>query len=253
VSGVFDDAQAQTLIASDTEHWWFRSKASFVSSLIQQNLGPGLSQGMLVDLGAGAGGVSSLLGWRPDRVVALDGSNASAVVAQRRHGLLATVGEGSRVPLANEVATVVTLLDVLEHLDRPDSTLAEAWRILKGDGRLIVSVPAHQWLWSGADDFLGHARRYNRPLLRQELTESGFRSLFMSHVFSWLVVPVWIRRRTTANPERQLGLVQGPPLVAGAARLLTAMEQRLIKRASLPFGTSIVCVAAKGWGVGASS
>jgi hypothetical protein len=64
-------------------------------------------------------------------------------------------------------------------------------------------------------------------------------------VFSWLVVPVWVQRRLAASGEGQLGLDRRSPLLDRLALVLTRLELAVVRRLSLPVGTSIVCVAVK--------
>jgi dolichyl-phosphate beta-glucosyltransferase len=245
-SGVFDDRQAATLLESDGDHWWFRSKAAFVTGALRRHAPPGCRDGRLVDLGAGAGGVTAQLGWTPSRLVAVEGSPTLVQGARDAHALLAVAGTGERVPLRDGTAAVVCLLDVLEHLEDPAETLREAARLLEPGGRLVVTVPAHAWLWSGADELLGHVRRYTRPLLRQHLAEAGFTPVHLTHVFSWLVAPVWLRRRLTrGDGQAQLGLDQSSAVLDAIAFVLTRLELRLAGRVSLPAGTSVLCVAAR--------
>jgi hypothetical protein len=45
------------------------------------------------------------------------------------------------------------------------------------DGRLVVNVPLHQWLWSTHDEELGHRRRYTRPVVGVELARAGLQPL----------------------------------------------------------------------------
>ncbi len=243
-ASVFDEAQASTLIESDTDHWWFRSKAAFVSSALRRHAAH-RADAPLVDVGAGAGGTTSLLGLPPRQLVTVDGSEVLCRQARHRHALLTAVAMGEAVPFRDGAAGVVTLLDVIEHLDEPEEVLREARRVLADEGRLVVNVPAHAWLWSSADVYLGHRRRYTRPLLRRHLEASGFRVVWMSHVFSWLVVPVWLARRLQSDPERQLGLDRPSAVVEAAALVLTRLERALVRWCPLPLGTSILCVAAK--------
>lgn len=56
----------------------------------------------------------------------------------------------------------VILMDVLEHVDDEDSFLNAVLETLKNNGEIIVTVPAHQFLFSSHDIFLRHYRRYNR-------------------------------------------------------------------------------------------
>ena len=238
-SGVFDDENASALAAVDGAHWWFRSKAAFVQWTLRRY---GAPPGRLVDLGAGSGGVTAMLGWPPDMTLVVEGNTALVREAQRRHALTVLQSDLSRIPLQGETASVVCLLDVIEHLESPRATLLEAHRVLAPNGQLIVNVPGHPGLWSAADEALGHVRRYTRASLRAELEGAGFDVVFLSHIFSWLFLPVWARRRLHRG-EPQLGLDVDSAIVDRAALLLTRLERAVVNRVPLPAGTSVLCVA----------
>jgi dolichyl-phosphate beta-glucosyltransferase len=240
---VFDDENAALLGGSDRTHWWFRSKAALVATALRRTARPRPERGWLVDLGGGAGGVTAMLGWPPDRAAVLEGNAALAGQARRVHGLTAVRTSVHEVPLAAGAAEVVCLLDVIEHLHDPSLALREAARVLAADGRLVVTVPAHQWLWSAADEQLGHVRRYTRRMLRAELAAAGFEPELLTHVFSWLVPPVWLKRKVASGGDAELGLDQTSPLIDTAAMALTLGERMAVGRATLPFGTSVLCVA----------
>ncbi len=235
---VFDDANAATLAGADRSHWWFRSKAALVATALHRTVGPRDERGWLVDIGGGAGGVTALLGWPPDRVAVLEGNHALATQAHRTHGLAAVRTAADRVPMADGAAEVVCLLDVIEHLHDPIAALREAGRALAPDGRLVVTVPAHTWLWSAADEQLGHVRRYTRPALATELAASGFEPVLLTHVFSWLVPPVFLTRKLVGRGSAELGLDKTSFALATAAMVLTGVERQLLGRVGLPFGTS---------------
>ena len=240
---VFDDRNAALLGGSDRTHWWFRSKAALVATALRRTATPRPERGWLVDLGGGAGGVTAMLGWPPDRVAVLEGNAALAGQARRVHGLTAVRTSVHEVPLAEGAAEVVCLLDVIEHLHEPRRALRDAARVLAPDGRLVVTVPAHQWLWSAADEQLGHVRRYTRRTLRADLAAAGFEPGLITHVFSWLVPPVWLKRKLASGGGAELGLDQTSPAIDTAAMALTLAERTVVGRVSLPVGTSILCVA----------
>jgi hypothetical protein len=62
-------------------------------------------------------------------------------------------------------------------------------------------------------------------------------------VFSWLVAPVWLKRRFSSSQHAELGLDQTSPLLSLAAMVLTRLERALIGRVPSPVGTSVLCVA----------
>lgn len=243
-SGVFDNRQASTLIESDTDHWWFRSKGAFVSGALRRHRQPGPTP-LLVDVGAGAGGVTAILGWPPDRLAVVEGSEELVRVARGRHGLPAAVGSTTELCFRSGSVGVVTMLDVVEHLDDPEKALREAHRALTDSGQLVITVPAHQWLWSSADEILGHVRRYTRPALRSQLRAAGFEPVVLTHVFTWLVAPVWVRRRMATTTDAQLGLDQTSAFLDRVALVLTRIESVVTRFVPLPFGTSILCLAVK--------
>jgi SAM-dependent methyltransferase len=240
--GAFDSENAALLASYDTTHWWFRSKATFVSLLIRR-FAP--IDGWLVDIGAGPGGVTAMLGWAPDRSMALERNTQLVQETKRRNAVQAVVGDAAQLPIADATVNVVCLLDVIEHLSDPVSAIREAARLLTSDGRLIINVPAHPRLWSSADEVLGHAKRYTRAVLREELEQSGCRIVWSSHVFSWLVVPVWLRRRTRPSSEPQLGLDVSSPWIDRISMLLTRLEWLIVSHVPLGFGTSLLCVASR--------
>jgi hypothetical protein len=57
------------------------------------------------------------------------------------------------------------LLDVLEHVEDDKDFLKRIYSLLNDNARVILTVPAWDFLFSGHDRFLGHHRRYNRKTL----------------------------------------------------------------------------------------
>lgn len=239
--GVFRPDQAATLLSSDREHWWFECKAGLVSAFIAQVLPRGL-EGPLVDIGAGAGGVTARLRWPDGPKIAIEGAATSAGEGRCRHELPFVAATVDHVPLRARTASVVTLLDVIEHLEDPRAALLEAARVLVPGGIVVITAPAHSWLWSEADRFLGHHRRYTRRMVRKDLERSGFEVVLATHIFSWLVLPVLVQRRLARSTQQQLGLRTTSSALASIAGRLTKAEYSILRRVSLPVGTSVLAV-----------
>ncbi len=59
----------------------------------------------------------------------------------------------------------VIYIDVIEHIENDSDELRIASSFLKPGGKLIVLVPAHNYLYSEFDKAIGHFRRYNKKML----------------------------------------------------------------------------------------
>jgi 2-polyprenyl-3-methyl-5-hydroxy-6-metoxy-1,4-benzoquinol methylase len=68
----------------------------------------------------------------------------------------------------------VLALEVLEHIENDLGALQQWASLLKPNGGLLVSVPAHPRLWDAYDLWAGHFRRYQRDGLRRLLEYAGF-------------------------------------------------------------------------------
>jgi 2-polyprenyl-3-methyl-5-hydroxy-6-metoxy-1,4-benzoquinol methylase len=99
---------------------------------------------LVLDIGAADGSVARRLGERGCRVIGIEIDRAAAAAAERycERVVVADV-ETLDIPAAVDETRfdVILLLDVLEHLRDPLTTLKAVSRLTKPDGRLIISVP----------------------------------------------------------------------------------------------------------------
>jgi SAM-dependent methyltransferase len=89
------------------------------------------------------------------------------------------------LPFSPDSFDVVTMLAVLEHLERAMDVLAEVHRVLKSGGSLVLTVPSHaakpvlEFLAFrlgvvSPEEIADHKRYWNRPELAAAATQSGF-------------------------------------------------------------------------------
>ena len=55
----------------------------------------------------------------------------------------------------------IIYIDVLEHIKYSDVEINKACHLLRDEGKLLLILPAHQFLYSEFDSHVGHYRRYN--------------------------------------------------------------------------------------------
>lgn len=141
------------------------------------------------------------------RVVAIDQHEQSLAIAAPR--LEAAGGHFiqcvlDHVGIADQCAAVVTLLDVLEHLDDDQAALREMIRITRPGGLLVITVPALGWLWSDWDERLQHRRRYYRSDLMRLIDQPGIEVLRCTYINTFALLPIvlirlWRRLFPTAS------------------------------------------------------
>lgn len=74
----------------------------------------------------------------------------------------------------NKSYDVVFTSNVLEHIENDSEVIEQLSNLTNHRGKLIVYVPAFQFLYSKLDEELGHYRRYGKKELVQKLRSSGY-------------------------------------------------------------------------------
>lgn len=69
----------------------------------------------------------------------------------------------------------VYTINVLEHIENDEEVLQEIYDILAFNGKVLIYVPAFQFLWTGLDDQVKHFRRYTKKSLSKKLEKCGFK------------------------------------------------------------------------------
>jgi SAM-dependent methyltransferase len=166
-------------------------------------------------------------------------------------GVRTYLGTFESLKLPSNSLAAIGVFDVLEHLDNPEELLSEIYRVLKPGGQLLVSVPAHQWLFSDFDESIGHFRRYSKRHLSESLKKAGFIKTKTEFMFSIFVLPALILRKLPSL----LGRKRKPKETLRSSSNLNAVLNRLdpllkplffLERMTrLPFGLSLFSVSEK--------
>jgi 2-polyprenyl-3-methyl-5-hydroxy-6-metoxy-1,4-benzoquinol methylase len=203
--------------AQERQHPWFRHRVNLIRKTFRQYAGKTES---ILEVGAGTGYTA--------RALMNDGYRDLSVGEIHKNGLLYAKGYGldklyqfdlRSSPFRNHF-DVVGLFDVLEHIADDELVIRKLYEMLRPGGRLILTVPAHRWLWSRIDELSSHHRRYDRKSLASLLTSGRFevvksRYFFTALVPGLLVRSVLSRNATWETIESESGLTLSPLARAG--------------------------------------
>lgn len=119
-----------------------------------------------------------------------------AIENLNRIGGKAQVASAESLPFKDKTFDVVCAFEIIEHVKEDKKALNEIFRVLKSDGRLILSVPLKMKCWSPWDDLAGHYRRYEPDELETKLEEVGFKikKFFPGQNFTVLRHYFWLGR-----------------------------------------------------------
>lgn len=192
----------------ERDHWWFRGRRRVYLRLLADALGD-FEPSRVLDVGAGVGGFLQPLSEIGDELHFTELEHEGLQHCRRRGFRKGVRASASRLPYRSESFDLICLFDVIEHVDDDQAVLEEVKRLLRPEGLVLITVPAHNWLFTSNDRIAGHRRRYNRGALRR---------LFDDHAMS-------LERCTYANALLF-------PAIAGfllAARLFESLGLRTAK------------------------
>jgi SAM-dependent methyltransferase len=237
------DFELQTHRAED-RHWWYAGRRRVLDVVLRGLALPPAAR--LLDAGCGSG--RNMVDLQEfGHVTGIELSPPSVQAARARE--VGEVVEGSVLEMPFEDASfqLAVSLDVIEHLEDDVGALRELRRVVAPGGRLLVTVPAYQWLWSRHDVVNHHHRRYSRGSLVGAAEAAGWQAQRTTH-FNAFLLPLAVGMRALEPLDRRqhggsLDLWIPPgPLNWGLQQPLN-FESRLIGRGlRIPAGLSLLAL-----------
>lgn len=179
--------------------WYMKSRHRFIAKLAARALKEAGGESVL-DAGCGTGGLCGFLEAEGIRDITGCDAEAEAVAHGKAKGRLknAVVADVCRLPFADGQFDFVVCSEVLEHVPDHEAGLREILRVSRGP--VLVTVPAHPYLWTDSDRILCHQRRYTRQMLEELLAAGGAR---VERIFPYGAIPgLMILLFKLLNPSR---------------------------------------------------
>jgi len=232
------DVKEEDILGEDiATHWYYVSKGRAMRSF----LGDIHAAGVL-DVGAGSGIFSRQLlkAGISQRATCVDPAYAEEHEETCPGGTLNFVRE-----VGEPDQPLVLMMDVLEHVDDDVGLLREYSRHLPAHGRVLITVPAFRFLWSGHDEFLEHRRRYTRGMVERMVRDAGL-EVVRSRYFYGLLFPAVAAMRlyeARRRKEPQSALRRHSPLANSVLTAVHDVERVLLFPVNVFAGLSVFCLA----------
>lgn len=237
----------RVMFALEDRYWWYRGVRALLRAWLAR-YAP--RDARLLDAGCGTGANLELLQQYGDtRGVdiseqAIEFCRARGIAPTRL--LLASVSE---LPFPDNFFDLTISFEVICNIPDDQRACDELARVLKPGGRLIVQVPAYQWLWSQHDVVVGHQRRYSARELRAKLTRAGMAIERLTYANALMFPTIaarrlWHRVLDSTQPMRS-DLAPLPRALNALLSALFVLEMQWVARADVPCGVSVVAVARK--------
>ena len=227
----------------DQRHWWYRARREVIAALIRRRVQPP-ADARILEIGCGTGHNLAMLG-EFGHVDALELDEEMRGIAEQRLGrsvMSAPLPELAGV--LDRRYDLIGAFDVIEHIDDDRAAVASIAAKLQSGGKFVMTVPAHQWMWSAHDVVNHHKRRYSKRGLRALIEGSPLRLEAIGY-FNSLLFPAAIAERLSSKARGKDNAdltLPSPPLNAALERAFAA-ERHLIGRLPLPVGLSLFAVA----------
>lgn len=239
----------------EKKHCFLLSRRNMIKSIIDAWKNKNIN---ILEVGCSSGVLLSELkevGYK--NLTGLD-TSISALDLCKKNGINSVLLTGSSIPLQDNKFDLVISSDVLEHIEDQNTALKEWCRVLVKGGKLVIMVPAFQFLWSDHDVINNHCRRYSVGTLIEVLERNGFKidrvtywnfllffPVLFTRVPSNLIKKLFSSKKDSASePKDQL--YELPIFIDRIIKVLLHIENYYIKIGGrFPFGVSVLAVATK--------
>lgn len=175
----------------ERNHWWFQARLDILNEVIGNHLREPVAAETPKILNAGiATGATSIMLEKHGEVTSLEYDSDCCEFVREELGIEVINASLTELPFADEYFDVICAFDVIEHIQDDRKAIAEIYRCLRPGGKVFLTVPAFESLWSEHDVINHHFKRYRLPEFVSLQQEAGFTSSYRSYFNSFLFPPI---------------------------------------------------------------
>ncbi len=175
---------------------------------------------------------------------------AIAFLRQRDLNRIICADVNGPLPFKDDCFSLITCLDVLEHVERDRSLVVEMFRVCKPGGYVFFTVPAFRFFWSPHDTALHHRRRYIRRQMLDHIRSVNGKVIKACYYNMLLSLPIAAIRKLRAlqagtREAKSDFFLSLPGFVNRALSFIFKLEISLLSFSNFPFGISLLVIARK--------
>ncbi len=233
------------MAAHDTTHWWYRARREILADYLKREAALP-KDARILEIGCGTGhNLPMLAGFGEVDAIEIDPA-ARGFAAERLGKPVGDAPLPALTGVERGAYDLVAVLDVVEHVEDDVGALRGMAEVLKPGGAILVTVPAHPWMWSAHDTVNHHHRRYSKGTLDKAIRDAGLRHNGLRY-FNSLLFPVAVAARVAGKLTGKDDSDDSPPAgpVNKALEAVFRLERHLVGRVPLPPGLSIITLVRK--------
>ncbi len=243
-----DSQEYELMYQVEDHHWWYRGMETITRALLDRWIHSQTSR--ILDAGCGTGAAMTTYLAEYGKVTGIDLYPQALEFCRKRNAPRLARASVLNLPFAPSSFELVTSFDVLyERAVASDITaLTEIFRVLTPNGRLLLRLPAYDWLRGQHDKIVHTNRRYTKKLVKELLEKSGFTVEHLSHANTFLFPLAIIKRlseRIFPPTHFQSDLSLNPGVLNNFLKFVLASEAPFVSKASLSYGLSVIAVGKK--------
>ena len=226
-------------------HWWLTSKYVILHDLLRHHVPDKKFLSPMLDVGCGGGEFLGRIRDLVDKRFGVDYNYDSLKDWKNPSGLVA-VANAKQLPYKDDSFSLISAVDILEHLDYDAQTLREFYRLLRPGGWLLLCVPAFMALFGKHDELFGHYRRYSNKELQKTVSSMGFFVKKTTYIQPLFFLPLWIKRHLFSFKTYPYGdFSPTNPVVNFVLRMLISAERFPLRYINFPIGATLILLARK--------
>jgi SAM-dependent methyltransferase len=234
------------LASAESRHWWFRARNQTIIWILRSKVKFITN---FLEVGCGTGFVISGIA-KAFPTLELEASEyfEDALFFARQRIPQGRFRQLDATAMEEENAfDCIGSFDVIEHIEADECVLSNFNRAIRPGGILLLTVPQHPWMWSAADEYAHHIRRYTYPELCRKVLNAGFQIEYCTSFVS-LLLPLMAAQRLvsrnknyTPDDEFKISLLLNESLY-----LIMQIELALLRLGlRFPTGGSLLLLARK--------